>query len=62
MSHHGFACRTDADFGAWQDKKISQGLKQWDERDKISCDHTEPGKEAKCPNLLGMLLDYMESC
>ena len=27
----------------------------------MTCDHTEPGKEARCPNPLGMLLDYMES-
>ena len=40
----------------------SASLKQWDVRDKMTCDHMEPGKEAKCPNLLGMLLDYMESC
>ena len=45
-----------------RDKKISQGLKQWDERDKMTCDHAEPGKEVKCPDLLGMPLDYMESC
>ena len=52
----------DGDFSLWRDKKISQGLKQWDERDKMTCDHMEPGKEAKCPNPLGMPLDYMESC
>ena len=60
MSHHGFAHRLDADFGTWQERKISQGLKQWDERDKMTCDHVKPGKEVKCPNLLGVLLDYME--
>ena len=61
-NHYGFACHTDADFGTWHDKKISQGLKQWDERDKMTCDHMEPGKEAKCPDPLGTPLDYMESC
>ena len=61
MNRHSFACCTDADFGTWPDKKISQGLKQWDKRDKITCDHVEPGKEARCPNPLGVLLDYMES-
>ena len=61
MSHHGFAHHMDADFSAWRDKKISQGLKQWNERDKMTCDHAEPGKEMKCPDPLGMLLDYMES-
>ena len=61
-SHHGFAHRMDADFSAWRDKKISQGLKQYDEWDKMTCDHTEPGKEAKCPDPLGAPLDYMESC
>ena len=62
MSHHSFAHHMDADFGAWRDKKISQGLKQWDERDKMTCDHTESGKEAKCSNLLGVQLYYIESC
>ena len=57
MSHYGFAHHMDADFGTWRDKKISQGLKQRDERDKMTCDHTEPGKEAG----LSTLLDYMES-
>ena len=28
---HGFACHMDTDFGTWRDKKISEGLKQWDE-------------------------------
>ena len=56
ISHH-----MDADFGTWRDKKISQGLKQWDERDKMTCDDTEPGKEVKCSDPLGALLDYMES-
>ena len=51
----------DADFGAWRGK-ISQGLKQWDEWDKMTCDHMELGKEAKCSDLLGTPLDYMESC
>ena len=54
-------CHTDVDFGVWQDKQISQGLKQWDVRDKMTYDHMELCKEAKCPDPLGMLLDYMES-
>ena len=61
MSHHSFAHRMDADFGAWRDKKISQSLKHWDERDKMTCDHVEPGKEAKCPDPLGALLDHMRA-
>ena len=61
MSCHSFAHHMDADFSMWRDKKISQGLKQWDERDKMTCDHAEPGKEVKCPDPLGMPLDYMES-
>ena len=28
----------------------------------MTCDHMELGKEAKCPDPLGTLLDYMESC
>ena len=56
-----FAHHMDADFSTWRDKKISQGLKQWDERNKMTWDHVESGKEAKCPDPLGMLLDYMES-
>ena len=44
----------DADFGALRDKKISEGLKQWDEWDKMICDHVDPGP-------LGTSLDYMES-
>ena len=58
-------CRSFAhcmDVGAWRDKKISVGLKQWDEWDKMTCDHVEPCKEAKCPDPLGTPLDYMESC
>ena len=45
MRCHGFACCMDADFGTWRHRKISQGLKQWDERDKMTCDHVEPGKK-----------------
>ena len=52
----------DADFSAWRDKKISQGLKQWDEWDKMTCEHVEPSKEAKCADPLGTQLDYLESC
>ena len=62
MSHHSFIHHMDADFGVWRDKKISKALKQWDERDKMTCDHVEPGKEVKYPNLLGLPLDYTESC
>ena len=62
MSCRGFAHHMDVDSSARRDKKISQGLKQWDERDKMTCDHTEPGKEVKCPDLLGTPLDYIESC
>ena len=61
-SHHSFAHHMDADFSMWRDKKISQGLKQWDEWDKMTCDHTETGKEVKCPDPLGAPLDYMKSC
>ena len=57
----GFVCCSDTNFSMWQDEQISQGLRQWDERDKMSCDHMEPGKEAKCPDPLGAPLDYMES-
>ena len=32
-----------------------------DERDKMTCDHVEPSKEAKCPNPLGVPQDYVES-
>ena len=46
----------------WWDEQISQGLKQWDVRDKMTCGHAELGKEAKCPYPLGTPLDYMESC
>ena len=58
---HGFACHSDVNFSMWQDEQISQGPKQWDKMDKMTCDHAEPGKEAKCPDPLGTLLDYMES-
>ena len=51
----------DVDIGAWRDKKISEGLMQWDERDKMTCDHAEPGKEVKYPDPLGAPLDYMEN-
>ena len=30
---HSFPHHMDADFGTWRDKKISEGLKQWDEWD-----------------------------
>ena len=42
-------------------KRTARALKQWDKRDKMTCDHVEPGKGVRCPNLLGMPLDYMES-
>ena len=60
-SCHSFAHCMDVDFAVWRDKKISQGLKQWHEWDKMTCDHVEPGKEAKYPDSLGTPLDYMES-
>ena len=51
----------DVDFGTSRDKKISKGL-NWDDWDKMAHDHMEPGKEAKCPDPLGMPLGYVESC
>ena len=60
-SCHGFAHHMDADFGVLWDKKISQGLKQWGKREYMTYDHAEPGKEARCPDPLGVPLDYMES-
>ena len=51
----------DKDFSKWWDKRISKGLQQWDEHDKMTCDHTDPCKEAKCAKLLGSPLDYMMS-
>ena len=57
-----FACHMDVDFSVWRDKKISQGLKEWDEWDKMTCDHAEPCKEAKYPDPLGAPLNDMESC
>ena len=60
-NHCGFACCMDADFSMWRDKKISEGLKQWDEWDKMLHDHTDPCKEVKHPDPLGAPLDYMES-
>ena len=58
---HGFAHHMDVDFSLWRDRKISEGLKQLDEWDKMTCDLTEPGKEAKYPDPLGTPLDYIES-
>ena len=55
------ACLLDKDFSEWQDKRISEGLQQWDDCDKMTCDRTDPCKEAKSPNLLGLPLDYMVS-
>ena len=52
----------DADFGVWRDKKISKDLKQWDEQDKMTCDHADPCKEVKHPDPLGAPLDYIASC
>ena len=52
----------DKDFGKWQDQKISEGCQQWDMCDKTTCDHTDPCKEAECPDPLGPPLDYMRSC
>ena len=51
----------DVDLSVWRDKKISEGLKQWDEWDKMTYNHAEPGKEAKYPDPLGAPLDYIES-
>ena len=51
----------EKDFGKWWDQKISEGLRHWDEHDKITCDHADPCKEAKSPNQLGLPLDYMMS-
>ena len=52
----------DTDFSVWRDKKISKGLKQWDEQDKMICDCMDPCKEAKYPDPLGTPMYYMESC
>ena len=61
-NHHGFACHMDTDFSVWRDKKISKGLKQWYEWDKMTCNHIDPCKEVKYPDPLGAPLDYMENC
>ena len=53
------ACLLDKYFGKWWDQKISEGLWQWDECDKMTCDRTDPCKEAKSPDQLGPPLDYM---
>ena len=59
----GFVHCSDAEFSAWQANRSARvSIKQWDERDKMTCDHTKLGKEAKCTDPLGMPLDYMESC
>ena len=55
------ACLLDKGFSKWQDQKISEGLQQWDERNKMTCDHMDSCKEAKSPNPLGLPLDYMMS-
>ena len=59
---HRDACLLDKDFGKWWDQKINEDLRQWDEHDKMTCDHTDPCKEVKSPNQLGPPLDYMMRC
>ena len=51
----------DKDLSKWQDQKISEGHQQWDIHDKMTCDHTDPCKEAKSPDPIGPPLDYMMS-
>ena len=51
----------DKAFGKWQDQKISEGHQQWNTCDKATYHHTDPCKEAKCPDPLGLPLDYMRS-
>ena len=59
---HRDANLLDKDLSKWQDQKISEGHQQWDMHDKITYDHTDPCKEAKCPDPIGPPLDYMMSC
>ena len=51
----------DKDFGDWHDKRISEDLHERDKCDKMTCDHADPCKEAKCPDPLGLPLEYMVS-
>ena len=46
----------------WMKTLTSEGIQQLDKHDKMTCDHMDPSKEAKSPDLLGPPLDYMASC
>ena len=57
----GYACSLGAAFGAWQEKMIETGHKEWPMLDTMTCDHAEHGNKAKDPGPVGVPLGYMVS-
>ena len=51
----------DVDFGKWRDCMISEGQEEWVKQDKMICNHADPHKRVKHPDLLGVSITYMES-
>ena len=41
---------------------ISEGHNEWHMHDTMTCGHTDPCKEAKFPDPLGLPLEYMKHC
>ena len=56
------ACLLDKKFGEWLDHMISKGHNGWNMCDMMICDHTDPCKEAKFPDPVGLPLEYVKHC
>ena len=59
---HKDAHLMDKNFGKWSDQMISQGHYGWATHDTMTCDHTDPCKEAKFPDPISLSLEYMKAC
>ena len=52
----------DRNFGEWCKRMTSEGHTEWKKCDTMICDHIDPCKEAKFPDLTSPPLDYMKHC
>ena len=54
------ACKSDVQYGAWQDEQIHQGNEGIVQRNKQVNDYADSGRPSKAPDKIGPPLSYME--
>ena len=59
---HETACKSDIQYGIWQDEQIYQGNEGITQCDKQVNDYTNGGRPSKAPDKIGPPLSYMEEC